>query len=233
MIGHLSERQLEDFICRYPDAYGEADPSPGHRKIIGRQVDVEHGRIDLLVWHDWWDWACNIEVVELKAGTLTADATGQVWRYTRDVRHVMDSHFHTFNPFDMYDMGQEGQAWQYLTEAISTLGNPDNIIHPVLIGTDITSDAAAICEATQISVYLWKHNRDDNTISFTHLPGRKALRPLPDAPAPKWTEELYDLVLQKAMKAGAERMRFQETNDLKDALRAHIQELTVHQPEQN
>lgn len=81
----MSERDTEDWLVAHPGEFGEG------AEIVGRQVSVAHGRIDLLVCTVY---ACSadIEVVELKDCVAKERDVSQVARYCYDVRNDLEAY---------------------------------------------------------------------------------------------------------------------------------------------
>ena len=157
----ISEKQLEDFVCEHPEyTFWEGV------EIIGRQVRVEHGIIDVLAW----DY--RVLVVELKARKLKEEDIGQVLRYTYDVKEAIQSAIMGSLPDSlMYNHTPWGLAFQewwtrlhgYLDE------HPRNHIQPILIGTRIDDKTLAAARGGGIEVLLWRYDKDKNTITI-HYP---------------------------------------------------------------
>lgn len=73
----LKERDIEDFICQNPESISDGLDV----RIIGNQVRLPHGRLDILaVIGD------NVAAIELKSRPLRANDLVQVLRYTFDLR---------------------------------------------------------------------------------------------------------------------------------------------------
>ena len=74
------EKQLEDWI--------EKDPSLLQHglKIVGRQISVEGGRLDLLAIDPMRRWV----VIEIKAGPIYSDVIGQVMYYASSIARMSD-----------------------------------------------------------------------------------------------------------------------------------------------
>lgn len=180
-MARISEKQLEDFICKYPEYSLWQDV-----EIIGRQITLEHGRLDILAWDG------RVLVIELKARTLEEKDVGQVLRYKRDVEAE-------FNRFGMNEHPNLGE-WPHTLrlEAYSQLwsdyyglsGREDAAVMPILIGTSIDSNTHAAAEGGGIEVIVWKHDAKENVISFSS-PKWLLWR---DGPYPNWCHSLFEQV---------------------------------------
>ena len=71
----INEKQLEDYIANDPGCIWN-----DQAQLLGRQVSIPHGRIDLIIFYD------VLYIVELKARPLQEKDVCQVLRYMRDVK---------------------------------------------------------------------------------------------------------------------------------------------------
>jgi len=177
----ISEKQLEDFICKHP----EYSLWQGV-EIIGRQIAVEHGRLDILAWDG------RVLVIELKARALEEKDIGQVLRYRRDVKAE-------FNRFGFYEHPNSGE-WPHTLRIEAYLdlwsdyyglsAREDPAVIPILIGTSIDRNTHAATEGAGIDTILWEYNAKQNALSFT---ASKWLT-WKDGPYPDWCYSLFDRI---------------------------------------
>ncbi len=181
LMGHITEKQLENFICKHPEYSLWQDV-----EIIGRQITVEHGRLDILAWDG------RVLVIELKARALEEKDVGQVLRYKRDV----EAEFNRWGAFEHPNGGEWPRAlrldayadlWSHYY-GLSQDSEPAVI--PVLIGSSIEQNVHAAAEGGGIEVILWKYDRGQNALDFTS-PKWLTWR---DGPYPKWCWTLFDRI---------------------------------------
>lgn len=152
----ISEKQLEDFVCKHPEymLWNEVE-------IIDRQVRLPHGILDVL--------ACDGRalVIELKVRVIKEKDVGQVLRYAYDVGAEIRRLGAIENPMDYFTLGM-GKATKFHNLWIEYHGmsiTDYNAVVPVLIGPDITLNAKVAAAGAGIEVFLWEYNEGNNTIS--------------------------------------------------------------------
>lgn len=173
----ITEKQLEDFICKHPEYMMWEGV-----EIIDRQVHLPHGVLDILAFDG------RTLVVELKARTIKEKDIGQVLRYTYDVR-VEIERFGAFEDSMSYFTLENDRADRFFDLWGEyhglTLSGHDRIA-PVLIGPGITLNAKVAAIGSGIEIIIWKYDDEDSTISC-YSPGVFAWR---DNPYPDWCLEI-------------------------------------------
>lgn len=160
---HIRERDMADWICTYPDTLLE------DLEIIGREVTLEHGRLDLLGWYPDGTW-----VIELKTGPLTEYSVGQVLRYRHDVctqlRTVGAWEYPLGCPSEGYKEKPEDtrfrHAWNW-HHSLSSESESDPSVQAVLVGTSIDSKVLAAASGANIMVMTWRHQ--SGAFYFKHI----------------------------------------------------------------
>ena len=163
----ISERQLEDYIYQHPELlefYRFYLPDEFHNDakavILGRQVVVEHGIIDLLVsCQD--NYPC-INIVELKTQAITAKDVGQLLRYIWDIQTLLG--YTSYPPEEFIDGFNQLSVLRQ--EMFAHIHNDVSFLQGVLIGTDVSSNVSAACQAADIEVYLYTET--GNEIELTN-----------------------------------------------------------------
>lgn len=165
-MGSVSERELEDFVCEHPEEVFFRGT-----EIIGRQVKLKHGILDILAWNGEGTY-----VVELKARPLKEKDIGQVLRYTHDVREGLkqygfivnlkssnDNHPRTLTEKAFWHSWFWYTGWGDETEDVVA-------IKPILIGPSV--DKALLAAATEAGIYirLWSYDIETGRFSF-EFPG--------------------------------------------------------------
>jgi len=177
----VSERELEDYICTHPNiALGESV------EIIGRQIPLRHGRVDLLAWDS--DFG-TISVIELKARRIIQKDIAQVTRYFYDVWETLHSIMVTGLMEYQMSIGFS-QLWQETFE-VSWHGLGDGKMMPVLIGTSIDENTAASAFGAGCQIMIWGHDRDGIWLNYAALPIAEKESPRP----PTWARMLGNKAL--------------------------------------
>jgi len=188
----ISEQELEDFICEHPEELWR------ELEIIGRQVKLEHGILDVLAWNYGRTY-----VIELKARPLKEKDIGQVLRYAYDVNS-------TLNIIGMYDSpvypGKDRHLtikeslffdeWSHYTNLALRCADDPAVI-PVLVGKDIDKRTLCATHAAKIQVYLWEH--DASTSSFSFQGTNPVNLMLYNPPYPNWALNIKDRILRLAV----------------------------------
>jgi len=196
----LSEKQLEDFVCKHPE-YSIWNGV----EIIGRQIRVEHGIIDILAWDGNGN---STLVIELKTRPLEERDIGQVLRYDHDVSAELGRIGICTEPINLLERGTNltederrfTRKWNYLH--IAGDGDPRDApaIIPILIGPSISQKVKAACEAVPIAVRLFYYDKVENTLSFDFCDdvgwGRNTDD---DSNFAKWTKQINQRIYQVCM----------------------------------
>ncbi len=135
---NMSEARLKPYMCAYMQ-------DEWQMSIIGTEVKVPHGRIDILAWQETPGSFDTINIVEIKAVPLQMKDVAQVLKYTYDIRKL----------YNLLGLEWVGDA---LT---------GNAIRPHLIGTDAPEDVLAASAGADIEVALWAF---DKATGFCLLP---------------------------------------------------------------
>jgi len=182
----VNEYQLENYICEHPELlefYRDYLPEEmcadsAKVAIIGRQVVVEHGIIDLLIHCP--DNYPTIGVIELKANPIIEKDVGQLLRYMWDMKEMLRSS-HDYSPsefidgFDEMPELRQDMFWRILGEQPPFQG--------ILIGPSISEQVMAACEAANIEMYLYDVADDEISLTSCWLessscPDRSLMREL-------------------------------------------------------
>lgn len=155
----ISERELEDYLCEHSELLQfdrfyvpEELFEESEVTIIGRQVVVEHGIIDLLTYCAA-TYPC-VSVIELKTKPLQEKDVGQLLRYMWDIRGMLDFAHNSPTPaqvvegFDELSSLREEMFWHIFQD--------QSFVQGVLIGPSIRSPIAAACQAADIEVCLYE-----------------------------------------------------------------------------
>lgn len=162
----ISERQLEDYVCKYPSAC----INPGFErfpvKIIQRQVRLNHGILDILARDTY-----STLVVELKARALQESDIGQVLRYTFDVTTELQNFCgqsdieYEYQPLsDEYNKEFVTQFYHHTAFGIDPLFRRPII--PILIGKPSKENFLAAAHAAYIDVIFWSFDSENNRFGF-------------------------------------------------------------------
>ena len=156
-----SERALENWIWDHPeqfgtihdmtDCYGEPDTIIPFGKVIGRQITVPSGIIDLLIIDEHNK---SVVVVELKKGKLDTKPFAQVLRYMYDLREMFLRMYEDCG----FPSDSDDQEYRYRLGTMHDMCNgsmPE--ILGVIIGHDITdSNLLIACETAFIDAYVYR-----------------------------------------------------------------------------
>jgi hypothetical protein len=164
----IKEKEIEDLICRRPSCI-----LPEGAVILGRQIPLAHGRLDVLAWNYGITY-----VIELKARPLQEKDIGQVLRYTHDVKRHL---FVAFHNAIRQDPHFELESWRGNTyaDALMPFANavPDEFpaIQPMLIGSAAGSSVMAAAGGACIEVLVWSANEEKLEMSFSHVPFHESI----------------------------------------------------------
>lgn len=152
----ISEKQLEDFVCKHPEymLWNEVE-------IIDRQVHLPHGILDVL--------ACDGRalVIELKARTIEEKDVGQVLRYAYDVGAEIRRFGAIEDPMNYFTLEMD-KAVKFRDLWIDYHGlsvTEFAPVVPILMGPYITLHARVAAAGAGVEVFLWKYDEKNNTIS--------------------------------------------------------------------
>lgn len=165
----MLEREVEDWIATNPETLDEG------LRIIGRQVPVPHGRIDLLGWRVDEQYpepgstiTGGVDIIELKATALKEKDVGQVLRYKYDVYRVV-SNLLINTPLPMIDPSslEYRGAYQVIDRILSDEQGTPIALTPVLVGASIDDSTLASCRGAGIRVFTW--HEADGEIRFEQV----------------------------------------------------------------
>lgn len=139
-MSRISERQLEDWIVEHPDELQRGI------KIVGRQISLPHGRLDLLGWNN------APRVIELKIHPTQAEDIAQVLRYVYDVRIVLETAI--ANLKELTDLSLKQKAW------VTAMQDLASKTHGILVVTEVSFDLIAAADAAGIMVKEWNIEAD-------------------------------------------------------------------------
>lgn len=151
----ISEQELEEFICTHPEALWD------DVEIIGRQVHLRHGILDILAWNG------SALVIELKAHALQEKDVGQLSRYNFDVKSellrigILD-HPSSIDTPKTIRWGLLLKAWNE-RHGLTMEGVA---VQPILIGTSANMSVLAAAEGAGIMVMLWHKDNKNNAFVF-------------------------------------------------------------------
>lgn len=161
-MAKVSEKQLEDWIVEHWD-----DTYIGG-ELIGRQLVLPHGRLDLLsVGH-------IPEVIELKAERLKEKHVGQLLRYVGDIKGILSAFY--YNTWDdlktsldtEYEQKEAKDIFCNMFDGISTRAIFEDGLEPILIGKSIDAHLLCCAHGAGITVYTWEYNEDTQGFTFKH-----------------------------------------------------------------
>lgn len=170
------ERELENWIVNNPDSfgtihdlsecYGSKDTMIPFGRIVGRQIVVPSGIIDLLLIDEEHG---SLIAVELKRGRLDTKPFAQVMRYMHDLREmffwVWDDICSTSNP-----------DWPHYRYSVPTmleisLGTQPEITG-MIVGHSLTdSNLLTACEMANVDAYIYR-KVDDSFLFFAASAGQ-------------------------------------------------------------
>lgn len=156
-----NEASLERYICEHPEALHQG------LQIVGRQLCLTHGRLDILGWLDVEDVYCGrfceAWVIELKARALKERDIGQVLRYAHDVSKAIQlADFDMAPPFSRGASDSWTEDERLYMEVRHRLiwsdSLDENIVTPRLIGTSVDDNvlSAAWSARVSVSTYSWR-----------------------------------------------------------------------------
>ena len=189
-----SERELEDWIVDH-------DGDPICDKIIGRQLSMVHGRMDLLGYTPIEGEPGQVFVIELKMGNVSERNIAQVIRYQFDIAKSLADMAYGF-------LESEEVAGSLRRSIIDSLirarfkryvdgnaaGAYQPIVMPVLVGASFTDNAKVVCEACGIQMYTWASFRDE--VVFHWIDGVAACA---EIPIEQWQETLFNGLIQDVL----------------------------------
>lgn len=187
------ERELEDWLMKHP---GSMWPNAA---LLGRQVCLPHGRLDLLAWMPPHGIYCgSLVIVELKAKQIREGDIGQALRYAYDVKEVMVEHV-------AFDEVPFGDAWDAVWAV--TQGAPnDGIIRAMVIGPSIRKDALALANATNVEVMLYTPNPVDHSFVLDRVLDYDRRRIDSSFAQAPWAKRAYALLRHEGLRLFAKRM---------------------------
>jgi hypothetical protein len=184
------EAMLERFICQHPECLdSKFDTRLGgtERTVIGRQIQLPHGRLDVLMWTKYKGLPTSaLHVLELKARQLEEKDVGQVGRYVADVRAVLDRAWKEWGP-DIYDkLYDDPDLWNEFGEMLDEWTG-SSIIVPILIGTSVSRQVITASKAIKAHIYTWSHNAEANTIRLDLVNDTEAASNV----LPDWAKDVH------------------------------------------
>ena len=146
-MGRVRERDLERWIVEHADEAGVGT-------VIGNQLNVPHGRLDILSYEEdtttegpygpilWY------HVIELKTQPLRESDIGQVLRYTHDIKRIIQDYScaHLIHKAVSDVRRETVREIAHYSEAL---------VNPWLIGPSIDKNTLAACEGADVRVYLY------------------------------------------------------------------------------
>lgn len=186
-MGEISEQQLEQYIVDHPGAL-KGDGA----KVIGRQVPLPHGRLDLLIYRDGFTY-----VVELKARPLKERDIGQVCRYQSDIVQVMQA-IGLREAWDSILNNEESPPGREMHDTFIEWATNWNIdsrgIRPYLVGPAVTEKVAAAAWGAGVGLIIW---RAEPLPIFTAVKRPEPMFNIPHE-FPWWAEDLCDEIVVSA-----------------------------------
>lgn len=192
------ESEIEDYLEKHPEAFL---PYSDNAILLGRQIQLPHGRLDLLIYDE------SIYIVELKAVPLKPRDVCQVLRYQRDIRDLIWSTSQWENdqiPQRRLYAGRAGKEFDRVY-AEKTTGKPDTFVFPVtvpvLIGPHSNESVVSAMMAVGGRVFEFETDGDDSFVFEEHFGEVSIYDPQywPD-PLPSWLIEYLSIVVQEASK---------------------------------
>lgn len=160
---HITEKQLEDYICENPESlFG-----PG-TEVIGRQISLPHGRLDVLMWAGYGETV----VLELKARPLEEKDIGQILRYTYDVVEILSEYGCKYSLVreGEYPTLQQSIAIDYWDKLTCRPRTKYKLMSSWLIGTKINERTMAAATAARLNVATWMYNPCQSSFSIEFKP---------------------------------------------------------------
>ena len=160
----ISERMLEDWICENPRGTIDANAV-----IIGRQIPLSHGRLDILAWDG------RVNVIELKAESIKERDIAQVGRYAYDISSIMNHVGIHYKPKPKD--GIRTLTYEFFEEEWRKLHGNDSSysVWPMLIGTSIDENTLAAAYGVGVEIRTWHYDKREQKI-MVNLPGEIKLR---------------------------------------------------------
>lgn len=180
----MKEKELEDLICQHPRSILSADGI-----ILGRQIPLAHGRLDILAW----DYGQTF-VIELKVRPLQEKDIGQVLRYTNDVKwHLLIAFQQAIKGDQCFDLETwRGNAYadKLMPYANATPGEFP-AIQPMLIGPSADSTVLAAAQGADIKVMFWTADETKRQVELSYAGEHDSLK---DAfhSAPLWASRIVE-----------------------------------------
>lgn len=185
----MKEKELEDLICANPHCILASGGI-----ILGRQIPLTHGRLDILAW----DYG-QTYVIELKVRPLQEKDVGQVLRYTNDVRRHLQVAFQQAikqdQHFDLETWRGNVYADRLMPLADPTLGGVP-AIQPMLVGPSATSSVLASAHGAGVEIKVWTAN-DESEIRFKPTGEHDSLNTALDF-TPQWAIRITALAQELA-----------------------------------
>jgi len=168
----MSEHQLETYLCEHP----QQCLGP-HHIIIGRQIRVAHGIIDVLaIWTSPTGSQC-VQVIELKERELKAQDIAQVLRYRLDIYTTMLDY--AVNQPPPSEIPEINRAF---TGSLACIAGCE----PVLIGDGCSPHVLAAADSAGVAVRKWRYG-PHNTLTT------EAMRPEPIPATPTYPGWMHDI----------------------------------------
>jgi hypothetical protein len=191
----ISEKMLEDWLCENPEElFGMV--------LLGRQIRLEHGILDILGYRpDIRRPVC----IELKARPLKEKDIGQVLRYAYDVDNLMRGGWSRLErgsdtwltkwDHNIMDRMFGGDPENYRDEIFERLFYDEWVNHcsPTLIGAGVNDSVYAAARSAGIVVLVWSF--EDGVFTFD-LDDRK----LPEPYFPEWLRQMLHLHIEATAK---------------------------------
>jgi len=164
-IRSFRENELEDFLAVHPGSFLEDDSAV----VIGRQVALPHGRLDLLIFVD------TLYIIELKARPLIPKDVAQVLRYQLDIRDLLWNASHQLECVSRRS-GYRGYAGAEFRKEYKrmTLGTPDTFLEPATVPVLIAPswDESVVAALTSVGGRIFDCERiEPGAFAFTETYG--------------------------------------------------------------
>lgn len=153
----ISERMLEDWICERP-----REIFWHNLEIIGRQIDLPHGRLDILAWGAGSD----VLVIELKARPLQEKDIGQVARYCCDINLALTDIGRAQMPEPKTNRTLTEEIFASKWQEYHTSLSDHPPAKPVLIGSSVDANMLAAAFGVNVSVFVWSYKDGSFTIDI-------------------------------------------------------------------
>lgn len=194
--GTMLERQLEDYICAHPEVLHRDERES--IEILGRQIRVPHGIIDLLVWRNssWLGRTLHgLYLIELKRPRVKEKHVIQLLRYRADLMRILRDMTWPYvrdGPTGDFDRHYR-DCWYDLAYDES---HPNRWLGLWIIGPAISERAASVCRDNYIWFSRWYSIDGEVQIERSSLP-----KPTKCAftKQPRWLTRLEQLFHQAAL----------------------------------